>query len=275
MMPVPATIERHYQRLSDWLFARLPQSPPTSRQAQQCRIVAHRGQHDGVAVMENTVPAFDAARNAGVWGIELDVRWTRDLEPVVFHDPDCRRLFGEPTRLAELSWGEIQSRLPTIPSLLRVIERYGKQLHLMVCVKPEIYPNPTYQRDLLRDLLSTLSPQSDYHLLAIDTALFRHLTFAPRECFLPIADVNWRELSRQAITQRYAGIAGHYWLITQARIRQHQRYGQQTGTGFVSSRNCLFREIRRRVDWVFSNCAAKLQAICGELAEGTTRSSQA
>ncbi|HBZ56506.1 MAG TPA: glycerophosphodiester phosphodiesterase, partial [Syntrophobacteraceae bacterium] len=83
-MPVPATIERHYQRLSDWLFARLPQSPPTSRQAQQCRIVAHRGEYDGVAVLENTVPAFDAARNAGVWGIELDVRWTRDLEPVVF-----------------------------------------------------------------------------------------------------------------------------------------------------------------------------------------------
>ena len=34
-----------------------------------------------------------------------------------------------------------------------------------------------------------------------------------------------------------------------------------TFTGFISSKNCLFRELNRSVDWIFSNDAVKIQKI--------------
>ena len=49
------------------------------------RVVAHRGHH--AEVRENTVSAFEAALAAGVDGVELDVRATRDGRLVVHHDP--------------------------------------------------------------------------------------------------------------------------------------------------------------------------------------------
>ncbi len=157
-MAVPKPVERIYHRWADWLFARLPQAVPSPEQARRCRIVSHRGEHDIRVVPENTLGAFDRARDAGVWGIECDVRWTSDLEPVVFHDRDCRRLFGHQALLKDLTWKEVQHRFPTIPSLRQVIERYGKQLHLMVEIKTEPFPNLTYQNDILRELFSQLAP---------------------------------------------------------------------------------------------------------------------
>lgn len=269
-MAVPKPVERIYHRWADWLFARLPQAVPSPEQACRCRIVSHRGEHDFRVVLENTLAAFDAARDAGVWGIECDVRWTSDLEPVVFHDRDCRRLFGHQARLKDLTWKEVQRRFPAIPSLRQVIERYGKQLHLMVEIKTEPYPSPAYQNDILRELFSQLAPQKDYHLLSLDTAIFQQLVFAPTESFLPVVETNFMELSDQAIGRHYAGIAGHYLLIMQGRIRLHHCHGQGIGTGFVGSRNCLYREINRGVDWIFSNCAAGLQKVCRELAPPCT-----
>ena len=47
--------------------------------------VAHRGIHDNITVPENSLPAFNAAAEAGC-GIELDVQFTKDRQLVVFHD---------------------------------------------------------------------------------------------------------------------------------------------------------------------------------------------
>jgi glycerophosphoryl diester phosphodiesterase len=194
---------------------------------------------------------------------------------VVFHDRDCRRLFDQQVLLKDLPWKEVQHRFPAIPSLRQVIERYGKQLHLMVEIKTEPYPNPSCQNDILRELFSQLVPQKDYHLLSSEAAIFQQLVFAPSESLLPVAETNFMELSDQALGRHYAGIAGHYLLITQGRIRLHHCHGQGIGTGFVGSRNCLYREINRGVDWIFSNCATALQKVCQELAPPCTHDQSA
>jgi hypothetical protein len=38
------------------------------------------------------------------------------------------------------------------------------------------------------------------------------------------------------------------------------------GTGFADSRRCLYREVNRGVDWIFSNRAADMQAVCRKAA---------
>jgi glycerophosphoryl diester phosphodiesterase len=52
-------------------------------------VFAHRGLHQHVP--ENTMASFEAAVAAGVDGIEIDVRVTKDRVPIVFHDASVRR----------------------------------------------------------------------------------------------------------------------------------------------------------------------------------------
>jgi glycerophosphoryl diester phosphodiesterase len=68
------------------------------------RVWAHRG--DSAHELENTMAAFEAARAAGADGIELDVRFDRDKNVVVFHDSDLQRLAGRPGRMEDLSSAE-------------------------------------------------------------------------------------------------------------------------------------------------------------------------
>jgi glycerophosphoryl diester phosphodiesterase len=68
------------------------------------RVWAHRG--DSAHAPENTMLAFDRAREAGADGIELDVRFDGDRNVVVFHDSELARLTGRPGRMEQLPAAE-------------------------------------------------------------------------------------------------------------------------------------------------------------------------
>ena len=104
-MNISLWIENAFFRSADALFRHYPQPHPTAERLAGCRIISHRGEHDNRQIIENTMPAFRAAVAGGVWGIEFDVRWTRDLRPVVIHDPDARRLFNAPSRYTRRTTG--------------------------------------------------------------------------------------------------------------------------------------------------------------------------
>ena len=61
---------------------------------------AHRGLWATSGPVENSLTAFKAAANAG-FGIELDVRPSRDGIPIVFHDPLLDRMTGRAGFVAE------------------------------------------------------------------------------------------------------------------------------------------------------------------------------
>ena len=91
---------------------------------------AHRGLHDaGAGVIENTLPAFEAACGAG-YGMELDVQLTRDGQLVVFHDDDLLRMANDPRRvdrctlaeLNEMPLGGTDARIPTFAELLETVD---------------------------------------------------------------------------------------------------------------------------------------------------------
>jgi glycerophosphoryl diester phosphodiesterase len=46
-------------------------------------------------------------------------------------------------------------------------------------------------------------------------------------------------------------------------VEHHHKKDQQVGTGFIESRGCLFRELNRGTDWIFSNNSVALQAELG------------
>jgi glycerophosphoryl diester phosphodiesterase len=68
-----------------------------------------------------------------------------------------------------------------------------------------------------------------------------------------------------AIAQNYSGFAGHYVLLTKSRLKKHKELKQKMATGYVNSKNCLFRELNRNVEWIFSDNASELQGIVNRL----------
>ena len=259
-----------FHRLVDAVYRRWPRPTPPPHLLKSCRIISHRGEHDNHNRIENTLPAFDAAVDAGVWGIELDVRWTRDLVPVVCHDPDIRRLFREDARIGHVVLDTLKKKFPLIPTLSEVIDRYSGRLHLMMEIKAEPYPKPAVQSRRMKKQLKNLAPEKDFHLMSLDPDMFGYFGFLPAKAFLPIARIRIDRFSRMAAAHRWGGLAGHCLLATNGLLNRHHQIVQGVGTGFADSRRCLFREVSRGVDWIFSNRAAALQRVCDEAGSGET-----
>jgi glycerophosphoryl diester phosphodiesterase len=258
-------LEKRFHRVVDFVYEKMPQSFPGTKKLKNCKIVSHRGEHDNKRVYENTFPAFDRVNEAGVWGIEFDIRWTRDLQPVVFHDRNLKRVFNSYTKINKVTLTELKMHCKLIPALSEVIQKYGKKMHLMVEIKKETYPDPEVQNNVLKDLFYQLTPKVDFHLIALDPEMFIFLDFVPSSTFVPSARLNVKQLSKLALMKSYAGIAGHYLLISNRLMKKHQKHNQCIGTGYIRSKNCLFRELNRGVEWIFSNHAVKLQGICHSL----------
>ena len=110
-------------------------APSGSKRAEAWRGMpfAHRGLH-GDGVVENTLPAFEAACRAGV-GIELDVQLSRDGVPVVFHDDTLERMTGDGRRVDELSLDELRMLMPEIPTFDEVLTSVNGRVPLLVELK--------------------------------------------------------------------------------------------------------------------------------------------
>ena len=243
-------------------MAIIPRRIPERDALERCKIISHRGEHDNTHVMENTLEAFRVARDAGVWGVECDIRWTKDLVPVICHDPTPERVFaGHTQELATLTFEELRGQVPLIPSLEEVLTEFGGSTHLMLEIKSEAWPDQEQQKALLQAQLASLTPGEDYHFLALDPALFSRVDFMPpRYCF-PVAEVNVSRLSRIALTEGFGGLGGHFLLLGNQLKARHEAQGQRLGTGFPTSKNALFRELNRGIEWVFSNDAVALQCV--------------
>jgi glycerophosphoryl diester phosphodiesterase len=260
-MRIPVPLEQWLLERVDQWAARRPHRRPPLEQLAAARIVAHRGVYDNRRVYENTLAAFERFREAGGWGIELDVRWTRDGVPVVSHDPDGQRLFGVKRPIADMDRAALKRSLPLVPTLGEVIDRFGGRMHLMVEIKAERAPDMEYRREMLQQHFANLSPGRDYHLLSLDPGHLRRIGFSPPHACVPIAQMNLREVNRSARANAWGGIAGHYALIRRRRIDTLHRRGCQVGTGYINSRNSFYREMARGVDWLFSDRALALQQI--------------
>jgi glycerophosphoryl diester phosphodiesterase len=268
-MKISHTLEIQTRQILDRFYARWPQAVPDRDRLQRCKIISHRGDYDNQNVFENTIDAFDRAKDQGVWGIEFDLRWTKDLNPVAIHDADLQRVFGLTFSIRQLTLPELKSHCPSVPSLAEMIQRYGKEIHLMIEIKAEHYPDPVRQNRILEGLLSPLEPEKDYHLLTLAPEMFNLIECVPKSALLPVAHLNFMQLSKMAIAQNYGGIAGHYALLTKSRLKKHKKLKQKLATGYVNSKNCLFRELNRNVEWMFSDNAVELQKVVNRLLQET------
>ena len=258
-MGIPTWLESGLIIFCDLIFSLIPQKTPSVENLRKCKIISHRGQHDNVKVFENTLTAFDNAANTiGIWGIELDFRWTKDFHPVVFHDQDFWRLYGSNILISEVTLSELKERWPQVPTLKEVIQRYGGKLHLMIEAKELDFHEPDKQNKILKDLFASLKPRKDFHLIALDPKILELISFVESSTKILVAVFNVKSLSKISLEKKYAGIGGHYLLLQNKLVKKHFEFGQKIGVGYPNSKNNLFREINRGVEWIFSNDAVKL-----------------
>ena len=105
---------------------------------------AHRGLYDNKsAAPENSMPAFEAAINAG-YGIELDVRETRDHVLVVHHDETLERSCGDKRRVYDVPLCDLEKFClfesdEYIPTFDEVLEMVNGRVPLIIELKTDFY----------------------------------------------------------------------------------------------------------------------------------------
>jgi len=255
---MPLWLDDAFLRIVDTLYS-LPRHAPTPAQLAACRIVSHRGERDDRTVLENTYAAFDPLRGSGVFGLELDVRWTADLVPVVFHDAHFLRLFGDPRALRDTDAATLAGRYPQVPTLHDFVRRYCDEFHLMVELKAEPYPDPALQDRRLAEALAPALERERVHVLTLQPSMLAQLPSIPAARTLGVGRLNSARISREALGAGRGGFACHYAALGRRQIAAHHAAGQRVGCGFPPSSALLRREAARGVDWVFTNRALGLE----------------
>ena len=122
-----------------FLLAPARVSAELRKQFTGCRF-AHRGLHSkDKSIPENSLAAFQLAVEND-YGIELDIRFTKDNQLVVFHDDTLLRMCGIDRRVDEFTYEELQAfRLldstEQIPLFSEVLSLVDGQVPLLVEIK--------------------------------------------------------------------------------------------------------------------------------------------
>lgn len=139
-----------------FLIAPAQASRELRKQFTGCRF-AHRGLHSkDKSVPENSLTAFRLAVENG-YGIELDIRFTKDKQLVVFHDDTLLRMCGTNRRVDEFTYEELQEfhlldSTEHIPLFSEVLSLVDGQIPLLVELKtgPENTMLCSHAYDMLR-----------------------------------------------------------------------------------------------------------------------------
>ena len=244
-------------RTADWIATKIP--PPRRRRPSilpAARLVAHRGCWKARGCLENTFSSFDRARESGIWGLEFDVRFTKDDVPVVHHDPTLLRTFGRPLAIANMTLTTLQHEAPEIPTLEAVVKEYAPSLHLMIEIKGtrSDVSGPRLKR--LAEITSSLQPEDQFHWMSLDPDILEiladHVGFS-RASLISIATTNVNEISDLTLDRGYKGFTCHWAAMTATLLHRHHIAGQKVGVGFAASKQSLQREWSRGLDWIFTN----------------------
>lgn len=252
---VPSYIADFVVSAADTVVAAIPRRKPSVEQIKATKIISHRGQRDDKQVFENTFAAFDPLVDSSVDGIEFDVRWTKDLVPVVAHDSNLVRLFGDETVVALVTFEELRSAHPKIATLSEFINRYSKRFFLTIELKQERWTDFAAQQAILLKSLDGLEAGRDYIIMSFDIELLQQLEKVENHCKLGIAHSNVADVCKTALENGWAGIGGHYLMISAETIKRHKAAGQKIAIGFPKSKYSSYREVKRGTDWLFCDDA--------------------
>ena len=246
-------------QLEKWIstgFGHLPIPRPKSQKLSACKIVAHRGGLENPSY-ENTLDAFTKCLDLGIWGIEFDVRWTKDGVPIIHHDPETGRVRAGSSimNISMNTLAEIRAEHPYIPTLQEVVSRFGKKMHMMIEIK-KLDQGQSWDDGKIQTLQTTLKglePLKDFHFLTLDHNDLPPVEKLNREFVVPVADVNWQYFLKDRKKYKFNGIGGHFLVMPPYLKLKRLPKAFKVGLGFADNPASLYYCCFQRCDWVFTN----------------------
>ena len=232
-------------------------------------VISHRTQAG--TMPENTLAGIDAALEAGVDAIEIDVRATSDGAVVLLHDETLERVTGDTRAVSTLTLAELREArlLPfgdsapqPIPSLAEVFERVAGRAIVVVEVK----------QAGIHDLVATEVRRA----AAADwTWIWAFDPEVGRACRRALPEVPTSLLVAAGTLQRFghadtpielaveagfAGVSWHHTLVEPSTVARARRRGLATYCWTPNTPEEIGRVIEAGVDGVCSNFPDRVQA---------------
>lgn len=232
------------------------------------RVWAHRG--DSAHAPENTMRAFEQARDKGADGIELDVRFDGDANVVVFHDTDLQRLTGQPGAMASTpasARAALRVRGEPVPLLADVIASFDFEINIEI--KSE---HVGRAGDLVSAVARVIAASGRADQILVSSfdpvalvQMHRHLPD------IPLAYIFGDEqplVARKGWAGQWVGaslVHPQHTLCTAESIRRWHRAGMPVNTWTVDDEAELRRLAKLGVDGVFANDVAHAVSVFSAL----------
>ena len=144
------------------------------------KTIAHRGYVEkGV---ENSIEALEAAAEAGVDYVEMDVLMTKDNKFIVMHDYNLKRLAGINKKVQDMTYNELvglpisqSGHKSKIPSFEEYVKR-AKELNIKLVV--ELKPHggePNNYVDIFIEKVKELDIENNYKYMSLDLKVMEEL----------------------------------------------------------------------------------------------------
>ena len=192
------------------------------------RFIAHRGASK--EEKQNTVAAFRRASESGIYGIETDVRITKDGVFVAFHDKSATRLMGrykviEKTDLKALLKLKIydrrqRHRLPTFSEYLQNCKLSGKVA--VVEIKSSL---TNEQTDKLIGVIETEQYLSKTVFVSFNAQVLKYIRTQLPNQPIQLLSIKYRQEDLDFLQENKFGIDIHHRQLTQDRINEYHRRG--------------------------------------------------
>jgi len=232
-------------------------------------VISHRTQAG--TMPENTLAGIDAALEAGVDAIEIDVRATSDGTVVLLHDETLERVAGDPRAVAALTIEELRAvRLAaheatapqSVPTLAEVFARVAGRAIVVVEVK----------QAGIHDLVAAEVKRAESAPWAWIWAFDPGVGIACRRV-LPDVPVSLLVAAGTlerfghpdtpveiAVSEGFAGISWHHTLVAPSTVERARRRGLATYCWTPNTPEEIGRVVQAGVDGICSNFPDRVQA---------------
>ncbi len=221
-------------------------------------IFAHRGA--SAHAPENTLAAFELAREQGADAIELDVKLSADGIPVVCHDPTLDRTTNGSGALADFNLAALQKldagEGQRIPTLAQVFERVGRDLFINI----ELTNYTTPKDDLVDKVVEVIKAYQCHASVMFSSFLPKNLKRAaellpdiPRGLLAIPRPMGFFVRTFGFPSPRYQAIHPHYSNTSQRVIAQAHKRGQRVHVWTVDDREMMRELAKWGVDGIMTD----------------------
>jgi glycerophosphoryl diester phosphodiesterase len=212
----------------------------------QYRLIAHRGGIVDEQHAENSPGYLQAAIDRGYWMIEMDIRRTKDGEPILQHDPNFRRFYNDERTVDQVTWSEA-GRLRakpggTSPIHFRDVCRMCQgKIRVMLDIKGANFPDEFYAN--LRKLLADHSLLDTAYMLTGGPIAAKHLA--------PYCSISCKRDSLRAAIARGEDVKSRYFLFEPAAELNEESFelSRHAGVPAVASLATFRYTMAKRDEW--------------------------